>query len=100
MIALVTLWPLKYLEAIVVAGRRGTVSVRLSRPNADEPVLLTLLAGRGFPIRSRTIEYRDVTLFVTCSGRYRVPYPAWSADLMRDLAACQDPSRVEWQDTD
>jgi hypothetical protein len=59
------------------------------------------LAERGFDLRSRRVEVLpDATINLTCSGRYRGPYPGWSADLVRDLATRRGVSRVQWQDTD
>jgi hypothetical protein len=63
--------------------------------------MLALLAERGFDMRSRRVELSpDATIFLSCSGRYRGPYPRWSADLVRDLATRRGVSRVQWEDTD
>jgi putative Mg2+ transporter-C (MgtC) family protein len=100
-IALATLWLMKYVEALMVPGRRGRISVALSPDSLDESAMLALLAERGFNIRSRRIELLpDATTTLTCSGRYRGPYPAWSMDLVRDLATRRGISCVQWEDTD
>jgi putative Mg2+ transporter-C (MgtC) family protein len=100
-IALVTLWLLKYVEAVTVPGRRGKISITLSTDGQGESAMLALLAERAFVVRSRRVELLpDSTASLTCSGRYRGSYPEWSADLVRDLAARRDVSRVQWEDTD
>jgi putative Mg2+ transporter-C (MgtC) family protein len=100
-VALATLWLMKYVEAVMVPGRRGRISVALSSEGFDESAMLALLAERGFYLRSRRIELSpDATTTLTCSGRYRGPYPAWSSDLVRDLATRRGVSRVQWEDTD
>jgi putative Mg2+ transporter-C (MgtC) family protein len=100
-VALATLWLMKYVEAVAVPGRRGKISITLSAEGLGESALLALLAERGFDMRSRRVVLSpDATIFLSCSGRYRGPYPEWSADLVRDLATRRGVSRVQWEDTD
>lgn len=42
----------------------------------------------------------DTSTEFTCNGRYRGPYPGWSADLVRDLATQPGVTQVQWADTD
>jgi putative Mg2+ transporter-C (MgtC) family protein len=100
-VALATLWLMSYVEAFMVPGRRGRISITLSAESLEENAVFALLAERGFSMRSRRIELLpDATTHLTCSGRYRGPYPGWSADLVRDLATRRGISRVQWEDTD
>jgi len=100
-IALATLWLMQYVEAGIVTGRRGTIAVTFSTAGAYEPVVLALLAERGFKLRSRSVELTpDSATRVICSGRYKGAYPDWSSGLVRALAAIPGVSRVEWRDTD
>jgi hypothetical protein len=63
--------------------------------------LHSLLTERGFEMRSRQVELlSDAATCIACSGRYKGPYPGWSAELVRDLAAHRGVSRVQWEDTD
>jgi putative Mg2+ transporter-C (MgtC) family protein len=100
-VALVTLWLMKYVEAATVPGRRGKISVTLSPGGLEESAILALLRERGFKIRSRRIKLLpNATTDLTFNGRYRGPYPEWSADLVRDLAARRGVTCVQWVDTD
>jgi putative Mg2+ transporter-C (MgtC) family protein len=100
-IALVTLWLLKYAEPSLVRGRRGTIAVNFSEDGPQETVFLALLASRGFVARSRRVELAPgAGVRMVCNGRYNGAYPDWSASLVRELASQRGISRVEWQDTD
>jgi putative Mg2+ transporter-C (MgtC) family protein len=100
-IALATLWLLKYAEAALVRGRRGTIAVSVSAAGPQEASLFTLLASRGFVTRSRRVELTpDAEARFICNGRYKGAYPDWSAELVRDLAGRPGIIRVEWWDTD
>lgn len=100
-IALATLWLMKYVEAVVLLGRRGEISLTLSPEGPEESAMLVLLAERGFHMRSRRVELLpDAGTNLTCSGRYRGPYPGWSTELVRDLVTQPGVSRVMWKDTD
>jgi putative Mg2+ transporter-C (MgtC) family protein len=100
-IALATLWLMKYVEAVIVLGRRGEISLTLSHEGLEESAVLALLAERGFYIRSRRVELLpNASTNLTCSGRYRGPYPGWSTELVRDLATRSGVDRVQWEDTD
>jgi MgtC family len=100
-IALATLWLMQYVEAAIVTGRHGTIAVTVSTAGSHEPVLFTLLAERGFKLRSRGMELTpDAATRVTFSGRYKGAYPDWSSGLVRVLAAIPGVSRVEWRDID
>lgn len=100
-IALVTLWLMKYVEAVAVSSRRGKISVTLSPEGPKENAMFALLTERGFNMRSRRVELLlDASTYLTCSGRYRGPYPQWSADLVSDLTTRPGVSRVQWEDTD
>jgi putative Mg2+ transporter-C (MgtC) family protein len=100
-IALATLWLLKYAEAALVKGRRGEVAVTFSPQGPQEAALFAMLAARGFIMRSRRVELApEAETRVVCNGRYKGPYPEWSAALVRDLATQPGIRRVEWRDTD
>jgi putative Mg2+ transporter-C (MgtC) family protein len=100
-VALVTLWLMKYVEAVTVRGRRGRISIIFSSEGLAETTIFTLLAERGFNMRSYRVELLpDASTNLTCSGRYRGPYPGWSTDLVRDLAKRRGVNRVQWDDTD
>jgi putative Mg2+ transporter-C (MgtC) family protein len=99
-IALTTLWLLKYMETTIVIERRGTIDVTFSNDDQHEPKLLALLAARGFARRTRRVELVSEGTRIECSGRYNGTYPDWSSALVRDLAAQPGASRVEWRDID
>jgi putative Mg2+ transporter-C (MgtC) family protein len=100
-IALATLWLMKYVESLIIRGRRGRISVTFSDDGPDETAMLALLTERGFMLRSRRIMLLPKAgINLTCSGRYRGPYPDWSTNLVRDLATRPGVDRVEWEDTD
>ena len=100
-IALATLWLLQYVEAAIVTGRRGAVTVTFATAGANEPMVFALLAERGFKLRSRSVELTpDGAMRVSCSGRYQGAYPDWSSTLVCVLAVIPGVSRVEWRDTD
>ena len=100
-VALVTLWLMKYVEAVTVPGRRGRISIMFSSEGLAETTIFALLAERGFNMRSYRVELLpDASTNLTCSGRYRGPYPGWSTDLVRDLAKRRGVNRVQWDDTD
>jgi putative Mg2+ transporter-C (MgtC) family protein len=100
-IALATLWLLKYAEAALVNGRRGTIAVTFSEDGPQETAFFALLGSRGFVARSRRVELAPgAKTRVVCNGRYRGAYPDWSASLVRELASRRGVSRVDWQDTD
>jgi putative Mg2+ transporter-C (MgtC) family protein len=100
-IALATLWLMKYVEALVQLGRRGEISLTLSPEGPEESTMLALLAERGFHMRSRRVELLpDASTNLTCSGRYRGSYPGWSIELLRDLVTQRGVNRVLWEDTD
>jgi hypothetical protein len=100
-IAMATLWLLKYAESSVVNRRRGTIAISLSADGPPEPALLALLAAHGFSLRSRCVELLPgAETRVTCSGRYKGDYPGWSSALVRELAEHAGVTRVEWRDTD
>jgi putative Mg2+ transporter-C (MgtC) family protein len=101
-IALATLWVIKYAEAAVVTGRRGTIVVGFSSAGGSQQAeLFGLLSTHGFEMRSHRIECgRDGAMRVACSGRYRGAYPDWSSALVREVAARPDVCQVEWHDSD
>lgn len=100
-IALATLWLLKYAEAGLVRGRRGTIVVSFAEDGPQEAAFLALLASRGFVAQSRRVELASgAGTRVICNGRYNGAYPDWSASLVRELASQPGIVRVEWQDTD
>jgi putative Mg2+ transporter-C (MgtC) family protein len=100
-VALATLWLMKYVETLMVPARRGKISVTLSPEGPEESAMLALLAARGFDMRARQVEcLPDASTNLTCNGRYRGSYPGWSTDLMRDLAKRSGVSHVRWEDTD
>lgn len=100
-IALATLWLLKYFEATIIIGRRGTVAVTFPDSGRHEPELLALLKARGLAIRTRRIELAsNGGTRIECSGRYNGDYPEWSSRLVDELAANPRVSRVEWRDVD
>lgn len=99
-IALATVWLLKYAETSLVNGQSGSIAVTVSAEGMQEPALLALLAARGFKMRSRRVErLPDGETHLVCSGRYNGDYPGWSSGLVRELAAHPAVVRVEWQDT-
>lgn len=100
-IAIATLWLLKYVESFAVNRRRGTIAVTLSADGPREPALLALLAAHGFTLRSRCVELLPgAETRVTCSGRYKGDYPDWSSALLCELAELAGVTRAEWRDTD
>lgn len=100
-IALATLWGMKYVEAAMVVGHRGRITLTFAGDGGDEETVLARLAAHGFTLRARQVEQvRDGAVRVVCSGRYRGAYPRWSSDLVRELARQPEISRVEWSDTD
>ena len=100
-IALATLWLMKYVEAATTPGRRGKISITLSPEGMEESGVLALLAERGFNTRSRRVELvPDTGTKLTCSGRYRGSYPGWSSELVRHLATRRGVNWVQWEDTD
>lgn len=100
-IALATLWLLKYIETTSIIGRRGTIAVTFADQGLHEQELLALLGARGLTIRSRRVELTaNGGSRIECSGRYNGAYPAWSSGLVRELAADPHISRVEWRDID
>ncbi len=99
-IALATLWLLKYAETGFVIRRSGSIAVIASGDGMQEPALLALLAARGLEMHSRRIELLpNGETRVVCSGRYKGDYPGWSSCLVRELAAHPGIIQVEWQDT-
>lgn len=99
-IALATLWLLRFVEAVFLPDRRGTLSIRYAAGAYEEPALHAALAARGFRLHARRVLIGPVETRVTCSGRYRGDYPAWSSALIRDFAAHPGVTSVEWRDTD
>ena len=73
-IALATLWLMKYVEAVVLLGRRGEISLMLSPEGPEKNAVLALLAERGFHMRSRRIELLpDASTNLTCSAATEDP---------------------------
>jgi putative Mg2+ transporter-C (MgtC) family protein len=100
-LALTTLWVMKYAEGFIVTGRRGTITVGFSADGQHQMELAGLLMTRGFKLRSQQFEVeRDGATRITCNGRYEGAYPDWSSALVRELAARPDVTHVAWRDSD
>jgi len=98
-IAFMTLWLLKGVEGGGLIGRRGTITITVAGDRDDEASLCSMLAARGFQLRSRRVELvPGARMQFICSGRHRGPYPGWSHTLVRELAAYPDVTAVEWRD--
>lgn len=100
-IALATLWLMKYAERNLNIGHRGSIAVTMPAAGEAERGFYEWLAQRGFTLRSRRVEPAgDGAVRVTCDGRYRGGYPEWSSDLLRDLRTRPDVREICWTDTD
>jgi putative Mg2+ transporter-C (MgtC) family protein len=99
-VALATVWLMKYVEVVAVPGRRGKITVTFSSEGSGQTAIFALLAERGFEMRSHRVERSKNVINLTCSGRYRGRYPDWSTNLMGELTTRPGVDRVQWEDTD
>jgi putative Mg2+ transporter-C (MgtC) family protein len=98
-IALATLWLLKYVESGAVFGRRGRIAIRFQQSDLHEGELLAFLHSHGFRMESRQLAHDPQSGHrLECTGLYRGAYPDWSSSLVRGLARMPGVTCVDWQD--
>lgn len=99
-LAILVLWPLKWVERWVGHQRRGILSLTTGAADEAEQLILPRFTAAGFRVGDCAISLNEQknTCRVRCDIRWHEGQPLHpAADLVRELGRHPDVAAVEWQ---